>query len=56
MDPTGKFPLKGYMLPLSPKGKASVIDAPPWYYGGEILHIVFRADPARGGSVPSAAA
>jgi acetoacetate decarboxylase len=47
MDPTGSFPLKGYMLPLSPKGKASVIDAPPWYYGGEILHIVFRADPAR---------
>jgi hypothetical protein len=32
-----EFPLKGYSLPLSPKGKTSIVDAPPWYYGGEVL-------------------
>ncbi|MFP5213514.1 MAG: acetoacetate decarboxylase family protein, partial [Acidobacteriota bacterium] len=41
------FGLKGYMLPLSPSGKSSVVDAPPWHYGGEVLHIAFKADPER---------
>jgi acetoacetate decarboxylase len=38
------FPLKGYSLPLSPKGKTSIVDAPPWYYGGEVLYLTFKAD------------
>jgi acetoacetate decarboxylase len=36
--------LKGYMLPLSPEGRASLIDAPPWYYGGDVMHLIFRTD------------
>jgi acetoacetate decarboxylase len=39
-----KFPLKGYMLPLSPEGRSSVVDAPPWHYGGDVMHLGFRAD------------
>ena len=38
------FPLKGYSLPLSPKGQCSIVDAPPWFYGGEVLHLTFKAD------------
>ncbi len=38
------FPLKGYILPLSPKGKAAVIDPPPWHYGGDVMHLVFKAN------------
>jgi|SRR5208337_2617819 len=41
------FPLKGYMLPLSPEGRSSLIDAPPWHYGGEVMHLIFRADEKR---------
>jgi acetoacetate decarboxylase len=36
--------LKGYTLPLSPEGRASLIDAPPWHYGGDVMHLIFRAD------------
>jgi acetoacetate decarboxylase len=39
-----RFPLTGYTLPLSPQGKASVIDPPPWHYGGDVMHLVFKAD------------
>jgi acetoacetate decarboxylase len=39
--------LKGYMLPLSPEGRASLMDPPPWHYGGEAMHLNFRADPSR---------
>ncbi len=39
-----EFPLKGYSLPLSPKGQTSIVDAPPWYYGGEVLCLTFEAD------------
>jgi len=39
-----EFPLKGYSLPLSPKGQTSIVDAPPWYYGGEVLCLTFKAD------------
>jgi len=42
-----EFPLKGYMLPLSPKGRASVVDAPPWHYGGDVMHLNFMADPEK---------
>ena len=42
-----KFPLKGYTLPLTPKGRSSVIDSPPWHYGGDILAIRFSMDEKR---------
>jgi acetoacetate decarboxylase len=38
------FSLKGYTLPLSPSGKAALIDPPPWYYGGDVMHLVFKGD------------
>jgi acetoacetate decarboxylase len=41
------FPLKGYTLPLSPTGKAAMIDPPPWYYGGDVMHLVYRGDRAK---------
>jgi acetoacetate decarboxylase len=41
------FQLKGYMLPLSPEGRSSLLDAPPWYYGGDVMHLAFRADEKR---------
>jgi hypothetical protein len=37
--------LKGYSLPLSPEGRASVIPAPPWHYVGDFLVIEYWADP-----------
>ena len=47
MAAKGRFPLKGYTLPLTPKGRSSVIDAPPWHYGGDILAIRFQMDKKR---------
>ncbi len=38
------FSLKGYTLPLSPQGRASLIDPPPWHYGGDVMHLIFKAD------------
>jgi acetoacetate decarboxylase len=38
------FNLKGYMLPLSPEGKSSLLDAPPWHYGGDVMHLTFKTD------------
>lgn len=35
------------MLPLSPGGKASLLDPPPWHYGGEAMHLNFKADPEK---------
>jgi acetoacetate decarboxylase len=43
----GQFPLKGYSLPLSPKGQSSIVDAPPWHYGGDVLLLTFKADAKR---------
>ena len=42
-----EFSLKGYTLPLTPKGHSSVMDSPPWHYGGDILAIRFSADAKR---------
>ena len=44
MDKEKEVLLKGYTLPLSPGGKAALIDPPPWYYGGDVMHLVFRAE------------
>ncbi len=42
-----KYRLKGYTLPLTPAGRSSVVDAPPWYYGGDVIHLAFKADEER---------
>jgi acetoacetate decarboxylase len=40
-DPTG------FMPPLSPEGRASILPPPPWHYSGDLLTLEFRVDPAR---------
>ena len=42
MATKGKFSLKGFTLPLTPKGHSSVVDPPPWHYGGDVLAIMFQ--------------
>lgn len=42
-----RFPFKGYALPLSPKGRSSLLDPPPWHYGGDILAVMFTTDEKR---------
>ncbi len=37
--------LKGFMPPLSPEGRASIVPGPPWHYSGELLTIEYRAAP-----------
>ncbi|WP_179402801.1 acetoacetate decarboxylase family protein [Burkholderia guangdongensis] len=36
--------LKGYMVPLSPLGKASLNPPPPWHYSGDVVGIEYWAD------------
>jgi len=38
------FPLKGYTLPLTPQGHSSLVEPPPWHFGGEVMQVLFRAD------------
>src|ERR1700759_2077568 len=38
--------MRGYSLPLSPRGTASLVPAPPWHYVGDFLVIEYWADPA----------
>jgi hypothetical protein len=38
---------KGFMPPLSPEGRASILPPPPWHYSGDLLTIEFRVEPAR---------
>lgn len=38
--------LRGWSLPLSPDGRASLVPPPPWHFSGEALGIDFHADPA----------
>src|SRR5436853_4222871 len=35
----------GYSLPLSPRGAASLVPAPPWHYVGDFLVVEYWADP-----------
>jgi len=37
--------LKGYTIPRTPSGGASLVPAPPWHYVGDFLVIDFWADP-----------
>ena len=37
--------LRGYSLPRSPEGRASLVPPPPWHYVGDFLVLEFWADP-----------
>lgn len=37
--------LKGYSLPLSLMGTASLIDGPDWHFGGELAEVIYKTDP-----------
>jgi enduracididine biosynthesis enzyme MppR len=37
--------LRGYSLPRSPEGRASLVPPPPWHYVGDFLVIEYWADP-----------
>jgi acetoacetate decarboxylase len=39
--------LKGFFLPRSPEGRASIVPEPPWHYSGDVLTIEYRTDPDR---------
>src|SRR5262249_29015224 len=36
---------RGYSLPLSPEGTASLVPSPPWHYVGDFIVIEYWADP-----------
>ena len=44
--------LKGYTVPLSPRGIANLATKPPWHYAGGVIATEFWTDPAAAGSVP----
>ncbi|MDB5977685.1 MAG: acetoacetate decarboxylase [Nevskia sp.] len=37
--------LKGYTVPLTPRGEANLVSAPPWHYSGDVIAIEFWAAP-----------
>src|SRR5262245_53153632 len=37
--------LKGYSVPRSPHGRASLVPAPPWHYVGDFLVLEYWAEP-----------
>jgi len=39
--------LRGFMLPRTPEGRASIVPEPPWHYSGDVLTIEYRTDPER---------
>ena len=41
--PTQKLNLKGYSIPLTPEGKASLVTATPHHYGGQFIFVDYRA-------------
>lgn len=40
------MPLKGFSVPLSPEGRASLTPVPPWHHAGDVLAVDFEAHPA----------
>ncbi|MFE5191566.1 hypothetical protein [Streptomyces sp. NPDC056628] len=38
--------LKGYTVPLSPKGETKEAPEAPWHYAGNVVGVEFCADPA----------
>ena len=43
--------LRGYTVPRTPGGRASLVPAPPWHYVGDFLVVDFHADPEAAVSV-----
>ena len=39
--------VKGFSVPMSQNGEASMVPAPPWYYVGNTMEIVYLADPKK---------
>ena len=39
-------PLNGFLPPLTPSGKSSIVPPMPWYYSGTLLTVEYRTDPA----------
>ncbi len=39
-----KFNLKGYTIPFTPEGKASLVTETPHHYGGQFIFVDYRAD------------
>jgi hypothetical protein len=37
--------LRGFMLPRTPEGRASIVPEPPWHYSGDVLTVEYRTDP-----------
>lgn len=37
--------IKGFTLPKTPKGTASLVPYPPWHYVGKVIAIEYKADP-----------
>lgn len=40
-SPASPGELRGYSLPLSPKGIANIVSAPPWHYAGVVVGVEF---------------
>jgi acetoacetate decarboxylase len=47
VDSASVADLKGFLLPRSPAGKASIVPAPPWHYSGDVMTLEYRTDPDR---------
>lgn len=45
MSEVGSAQLRGYSLPLSPSGQASMLTPPPWHFTGEVMLVEYRVDP-----------
>jgi acetoacetate decarboxylase len=43
--------LTGWSLPLSPRGRASLVPPPPWHFSGTALGVEFRTDPGAAAAV-----
>ncbi|MCX4538263.1 hypothetical protein OHA79_45380 (plasmid) [Streptomyces sp. NBC_00841] len=48
--------LLGYSLPLSPRGAANIVSAPPWHYAGDVIGVEFwTSDDAASAALPAGA-
>jgi len=36
--------MKGFSLPLSPKGRSSLVSPPPWFFGGDGVEVMFNTN------------
>ena len=42
-----KSNLTGFSLPFAPHGLSSLVDSPPWFFGGDGYEVFFRCDPEK---------